>query len=552
MKIAIYSRKSKFTGKGDSVENQIQSCKDYTYRNFDNVTEDDFTIYEDEGFSGGTIERPNFIKLTNDIKNRKIDTLLVYRLDRLGRKVADLANFFNLLETNNINFISITENYDTTTPLGKVMLNISSAFAQYERDIIAERIRDNFHNLAKTGRWLGGKPPIGYRKKTITNTDDTGKERKYSILELVPEEAEIIRLIYDKYMYFNSTMAVVNYLIDNNYKSKNNVYYSDNSIRNILRNPVYCIADSNSYDYFTSFGHEFNKELFDGVRGLYAFSRYTDKSASWSKLTPTENWLMSVGFHNGIISGQDFVKVQNMLSETKIFCKPATNKECPTILNNLVYCKGCGSKMRAKNGKILADGSQAFYYMCDKKERSGGRLCSIKNGIGKNLDKVVVDELSSLLLFSEDNLKSSLKKLKFANTKTIENKQTYLSELTSNLNDTNKQIDKITTFIATSEISDDIHSVMVEKLDLLIKERKSIDSKISIVSKEIKNLESATFPIDSVNATFKAFYNFDSLDLQAKRNLMATIIDKIYFDGKVAEITLFHGLSVSLNELVSH
>ena len=109
MKVAIYSRKSRFTGKGDSIENQVQMCKEYMQRNFPDTSNFEFEIFEDEGFSGGNTNRPEFQKLINDIKNKKFQVLICYRLDRISRNVADFSATLELLQANNCHFQSLGE-----------------------------------------------------------------------------------------------------------------------------------------------------------------------------------------------------------------------------------------------------------------------------------------------------------------------------------------------------------------------------------------------------------------------------------------------------------
>lgn len=153
MNIAIYSRKSRFTGKGESIENQIELCRAYINKNYLNPN---IFIYEDEGFSAATTERPQFKKLLSDSKNKKFDVLVCYRIDRVSRNIADFSRIINDFVSRGIDFVSIKEQFDTSTPMGRAMMYIASVFAQLERETIAERIRDNMMELAKMGRWLGG------------------------------------------------------------------------------------------------------------------------------------------------------------------------------------------------------------------------------------------------------------------------------------------------------------------------------------------------------------------------------------------------------------
>ena len=165
MKIAIYSRKSKYTGVGDSIENQIQMCKDYSMNKYIN-TELEFDIYEDEGFSGGNINRPKFKELMKNIKN--YDILICYIIDRISRNVADFSTTLDLLQANNCDFVSIKEQFDTSSPMGRAMIYIASVFAQLERETIAERVKDNMLQMAKVGKWLGGQLPLGYSSEKIS------------------------------------------------------------------------------------------------------------------------------------------------------------------------------------------------------------------------------------------------------------------------------------------------------------------------------------------------------------------------------------------------
>ena len=247
MKAAIYSRKSVFTGKGDSVENQITLCKEYAEKYLDKI--DEFLIYEDEGFSGGNINRPEFQKLLKDAKHKKFGVLICYRLDRISRNVADFSSTLELLQDNNIAFVSIKEQFDTSTPMGKAMVYIASVFAQLERETIAERVRDNMLELAKSGRWLGGQCPLGFQSEQTTFFDSDYNERTLFKLSPIEEEMKIVKLIYDKYYDTGSIHMVLKYLLSNNIKGKNGGDFASMSVSDILRNPVYVESDGKVLDF---------------------------------------------------------------------------------------------------------------------------------------------------------------------------------------------------------------------------------------------------------------------------------------------------------------
>ena len=150
--IAIYSRKSRYTGKGESIGNQIDLCREYIRTHYGDAAAEHAVVFEDEGFSGGNLNRPDFKKMMTAAKDRKFKAIVVYRLDRISRNISDFSSLIEELGRLGIDFVSIRESFDTSSPMGRAMMYIASVFSQLERKTIAERIRDNMHELAKTGR----------------------------------------------------------------------------------------------------------------------------------------------------------------------------------------------------------------------------------------------------------------------------------------------------------------------------------------------------------------------------------------------------------------
>ena len=149
-KIAIYSRKSKYTGKGESIGNQVELCKNKINSIYEDVDfEKDVVIFEDEGFSGYYTKRPAFQKMMEAVKNKEIKCIFFYRLDRISRNVKDFCEIKEILEDYDVNFYSASENFENITPSGKAMIMMTSVFAQLERDRLAERVSDNMLEFAK-------------------------------------------------------------------------------------------------------------------------------------------------------------------------------------------------------------------------------------------------------------------------------------------------------------------------------------------------------------------------------------------------------------------
>ena len=273
--IALYSRKSKFTGKGESIGNQVELGKEYVRVHFGDAAVDKIVVYEDEGFSGGNLNRTAFKRMMDAAKKRQFKAIIVYRLDRISRNVSDFSGLIEELARLDISFISIKEQFDTSTPMGRAMMYIASVFSQLERETIAERIRDNMHELAKTGRWLGGTTPTGFESEAIKSITVDGKTKKACKLKLVPEEADIVKTIFDLYVETDSLTLTEAALIKQGFKTKNGKYFTRFSVKAILQNPVYMVADQEAYDFFIKNDTDLFSEhdAFDGVHGMMAYNR---------------------------------------------------------------------------------------------------------------------------------------------------------------------------------------------------------------------------------------------------------------------------------------
>ena len=207
-RIALYSRKSKFTGKGESIANQIELCREHVRNTMGQEAVARCVVFEDEGFSGKDLKRPAFQRMMEQMRQKRISVIVVYRLDRVSRNISDFSGLIDELTKQNVAFVSIREQFDTSTPMGRAMMFIISVFSQLERETIAERIRDNMHELAKTGRWLGGNTPTGFTSESVANVTVDGKARKACKLKLIPEEGELVQTIFDLYTQTDSLTAV--------------------------------------------------------------------------------------------------------------------------------------------------------------------------------------------------------------------------------------------------------------------------------------------------------------------------------------------------------
>ena len=163
--------------------------------------------YDDGGYSGGSTDRPDLQRLLDDIRARKIDVIVVYKVDRLTRSLADFAKLVELFDAHGVSFVSVTQQFNTTTSMGRLTLNVLLSFAQFEREVTSERIRDKIAASKRKGLWVGGPLPLGYEMK----------DGKVAFIE---EEAESVRLIFRRYLELGGVNALVRDLKDKNIRTK--------------------------------------------------------------------------------------------------------------------------------------------------------------------------------------------------------------------------------------------------------------------------------------------------------------------------------------------
>ena len=204
---AIYVRKSTLTDKGKSINTQINMCKSYARDN--SILTDEGFIYVDEGYSGKDTNRPSFKKMLDDLQKKKFNTIICYRLDRISRSINDFSNLIDILEKYKIGFISIKENFDTHTPMGRSMMYIASVFSELERETIRERIKDNLYGLARSGRWLGGITPTGYESKGMFLLNDDLHKKKIYELKAIDSEITLIKTLFNKFLKFNVLCGIL-------------------------------------------------------------------------------------------------------------------------------------------------------------------------------------------------------------------------------------------------------------------------------------------------------------------------------------------------------
>lgn len=537
--IAIYSRKSKFTGKGESIGNQVELCKEYIRVHFGEAAVDRAAVYEDEGFSGGTLNRPDFKKMMDAARKRKFKAIIVYRLDRISRNINDFASLIEELARLDISFVSIKEQFDTSTPMGRAMMYIASVFSQLERETIAERIRDNMHELAKTGRWLGGTTPTGYASEAVQSITIDGKSKKACRLKLIPEEADIVRMIYDLYIETDSLTLTEAALMKQGIKTKNNHYFTRFSIKAILQNPVYMIADEDAYHFFIQNDTDLfsEKDAFDHEHGIMAYNRTNQEKGKATKYLPASEWIVSVGKHPGLVSGKVWVQIQESLerNKSKSFRKPRSNE---ALLSGLLFCS-CGERMYPKMSKRkTADGKVIYTYVCKMKERSQRSVCNSKNADGNTLDMAVVGQIQ-MLAEDQDTFIAQLEQSRRFYTGNRMDYEQRLSDTQKEKVQTEKKINSLVDSLA--DVGDSPAKTHVTKrIEQLNQEYQSLERRIQELECLISQHALSDIEFDLLCQLLAVFKDsIDEMTVEQKRAAIRTIVRKVVWDGVNAHVILF-------------
>ncbi|MEY8352279.1 recombinase family protein [Lachnospiraceae bacterium 54-53] len=537
---AVYSRKSKFTGKGESIGNQIELCRQYISSHYGAGAADSAFLYEDEGFSGGNLDRPQFKKMMQEAKKGKFTAIVCYRLDRISRNIGDFANLIEELNELHISFISIKEQFDTSSPMGRAMMYIASVFSQLERETIAERIRDNMHELSKSGRWLGGNTPTGYKSESESTVTVDGKVKKAYKLRLIPEEAKVVKLIYRKFLETGSLTRTETYLIQNGYKTKYGRLFSRFAVKGILSNPVYMVADQDAYEYLRDKQVDLfaGEEEFDGTCGVIAYNRTLQKPGKTHEMKDMEEWVVAVGKHEGIIPGGLWVSVQRILEQNKSknYRKPRSNV---ALLSGILFCGSCGDYMRPKlSGRSNARGEQMYSYLCTMKEKSRMKCCAMKNADGNLLDRLVIGEIKKI---SEDEgeFRSQLDRSAKIIEDSRQESEEELSRLKEEIGSTEGEIAGLVSSLGKAA-GTAAEEYIVKQIDELHKKKEGLEKRAGELEEAAASRELSELEFQLLKGMLSSFREvIDTMDIRQKRAAVRLLVKKAVWDGENIHLYLF-------------
>jgi site-specific DNA recombinase len=345
LRCAVYTRKSSEEGleqEFNSLDAQREACEAYVASQ---RAEGWLLVpdrYDDGGFSGGTLQRPALKRLRADIEAGKIDVVVVYKIDRLSRSLMDFSRLVEVFDQHKVTFVSVTQSFNTTNSMGRLTLNVLLSFAQFEREVIGERIRDKFAASRKKGMWMGGWAPLGYEVS----------DRKLVIVE---EDAKRVRAIFKRFVQLGSATEVAKELVARGDRNKYGQLLDKGVLYRILNNRVY-IGDA------------------------------VHKGVSYP------------GEHQPIVDRKLWDRVHETLKESPRKRAGHNRAQTPALLKGIIF----GPTGAAMSPTHTRKGGKLYrYYVSQTVLKQGAADCPVARVPAAEIEKLVVDQVRILLLSPE-------------------------------------------------------------------------------------------------------------------------------------------------------
>lgn len=515
MIIGIYPRKSVYRDNSDSVQVQIQMCKEYAGILFKDYSIE-FKIYDkDEGFSGKNMNRPAFKELMADVKADLLDAIIVYKLDRISRNVQEFSSMYQTLQQHNVSFISVKESFDTSSPMGRTVMYILAAFAQLERENTSERVSDNMYALGKAGVWTGGRLPSG-----MTSVRRRLGDKEHSYLLVDKSTIERVKLLYELILDGYPITRVERYCRDHGIKSQNGKFLNTSQIYNIITNPVYCQNSKEAYYYFKDLGCSLpDVSLFDGTKGLIGYGKTKTDDVN-QKRQRKGDWNIAIGIHEPVVSSSDWIAVQKRLGSNKMF---HAAKHESGILKGVIRCR-CGARMDVRT--YVKNNIMFSYYYCVDMARQGRDKCNSEYVRVNVVEDALFDELMQIR-FNPERL--HLKNDVFSDFQNSTAVRTEIRKLDSS-------IERLTSALMQADGS--------TAAGYIIKQIEELDSRKQTLQTELRRAELKESQ-DKTNADAEKeilgnicylLDNFDTISFSGKNELIRKIIKKCTFDGENLDI----------------
>ncbi|MTI65855.1 MAG: recombinase family protein [Firmicutes bacterium] len=490
IRVAIYARVSttEQAEEGYSIDAQVENIKNRCKVEGKTVVE----VYSDKGISGKSVKKRLELKrLLEDSKKGLFEEVIVWKTSRLARNILDLLQIVKELEENNVTFNSITEPYDTSTPTGKLMMSMLASFSEFERTTIIENLKMGMNARARKGLKNGGRM-LGYRSV------GSGKESR---LKIVPEEAEIVKKVFNLYLDGKGYKAIANRLNKLGYKTIKGNLFGITAIGDIIKNPTYA--------------------------GKIRFNRYVDYSNKRRK-GKNEDYILVEGQHEAIIDKEQWDKVQEIRKLRAAKYPRTYSGDFP--LSGLMKCPVCGHGMvAARTVNTLKDGTKKriSYYSCGQFRNKGSVACSANSVRAKKANKYVFNRLKEVLL-NEKVLKDVVSKLNKTRQEKIEPLEAEYESIEKKISEFTTKKNRVFDLYEDGTIDKDILNERLKKLE---DDLDALDSRKEEIHEKIKLNGSEKIPFEVVKETMEDFHTLlKQADREQRKLFLQLIINKITVD----------------------
>ncbi len=500
VRCAIYTRKSTDEGLDqdfNSLDAQRESAEAYILSHKHEGWVCLPERYDDGGFTGGNMERPALKRLLTDIEAGEIDCVVVYKVDRLSRSLLDFARIMETFEKHGVSFVSVTQQFNTTNSMGRLTMNILLSFAQFEREIIAERTRDKMSAARRKGKWMGGGLVLGY--------DVAPRGGRLIVNE---EEAAQVRAIYELYLEHRSLIPVVRELDRRGWRNKRWITKKGNERG----------------------GAPFTKNtLFRLLTNVIYIGKVSYKGTIYP------------GEHDAIVDAKVWKRVQELLRRNGRNGGKEVRNKYGALLKGLLYCVPCNTAM-VHTYTAKKNGRRYRYYVCLNAQQRGWDACPTKSVNAHDLETFVVDHIRGLGSDGEI-VAETIRQVRGKSEKRMIELERERRTLERKLRRLHAKLQELALMPAAP--GSDV-SLTADRLADLQDQIRSIEQRMTAIREEVLSLERET--VDESDLV-KALSIFDpvweSLNSRERHRVMHLLIDRIAYDGRDGSVTVsFRSLGI--------
>lgn len=439
--------------------------------------------YDDGGFTGGNMERPALQRLMVDIEAGRVDCVVVYKVDRLSRSLLDFARMMETFEKHHISFVSVTQQFNTSNSMGRLMLNVLLSFAQFEREIISERTRDKIAATRRKGKWSGGKPLLGYDvvdTKLIVNQD----------------EAERVREIFSWYLEHKALVPVVQELNRRGWTTKHWTTRKELSYggKPFTKNRLYRILTNVAY---------------------IGKVRYKKE--------------VHAGEHEAIIDPEVFQRVQGLLQKNGRSGGQTVRNKSGALLRGRLRCKACNCAMT--HSFTVKDRRRYRYYVCVKAQQRGWKTCPAPSIPADEIEKFVVEQIQEIG-HDPEVIREVIQQASRQSKEGLSRLEKERAGLEEQRNHLDQEMRKLTVRGVLNKSATEHLADLQEQLQITERRLGEIHGEVLLLSRQEITREEVTRAL----AGFAALW--DTLSPREQSRILELLIERVDYDGQASKVAI--------------